>query len=188
MALAIHKILFQHFGENAGTEKDPIAVGSCQVDLSTQARVCWSFDDNRIVEVNLYQVRDIVLPDWLRPEEWITHHVDFRYAWARGMKADTPEGRARRLMKLGPTKQYMCFKLLATKKFRSEFRKSLCEQLVMWLDGNSEHDQPFSGKQWELLITQYDANDCKRIDDVVYRNKRTTEGVVPATEVADAIA
>lgn len=46
-----------------------------------------------------------------------------------------------------------CVKLLATKKFRSEFRKSLCNQLIAWLlENEPKYASPFSPKQSEYLL------------------------------------
>lgn len=43
-------------------------------------------------------------------------------------------------------------KLLKTKKFRSDFRKSLCIQLKNWLlDDNPQYDSPFSPRQMNYL-------------------------------------
>ena len=187
MSIAVHQILFEHHGADAGTPRTPIAVWAGQVDLATQVSRCMSYENNMQVEVDLYEVRPVALPDWLRPEEWIAQHVAFGYAWARGLPADAPEGWARRLMKLGPTNQYACYRLLAVKNFRSEFRKSLRVQLENWLNGNSEYDRPFSDRQFETLVTVHDHKGCQRIDDTVYRSSRCNEGVVPASEVMASV-
>lgn len=45
-----------------------------------------------------------------------------------------------------------CVKLLATKKFRSDFRRSLCQQLIAWLmNDNPEYSRPFSDRQARYL-------------------------------------
>ena len=178
----IHQILFQHVGADAGTPRTPIAVWAGQVDLTEQVSRCISYENDMQTQVDLYEVRPIALPDWLRPEEWIAQHVQFGYAWARGLPADAPEGWARRLMQLEPVLQYACYRLLAVKNFRSEFRKSLRLQLESWLNGNSEYDRPFSDRQIELLVTVHDSKAVKRIDDAVYHSRRCNDGVVPVTD------
>ena len=49
-------------------------------------------------------------------------------------------------------------KLLATRSFRSELRRSLAEQVRAWLAGDSEYDHPLSPRQHEI-VTRYERPD-----------------------------
>jgi SNF2 family DNA or RNA helicase len=56
-----------------------------------------------------------------------------------------------RLSSLGTRKQAAAAQLLGTKNFRSEFRKSLRDQLVAWCSGFSHRRDPFSERQWNAI-------------------------------------
>jgi len=48
-----------------------------------------------------------------------------------------------------------CKALLKTRaknRFRSEFRRKMADQLIAWLQGQSEYDTPFSRRQWECVL------------------------------------
>lgn len=42
--------------------------------------------------------------------------------------------------------------LLNTKTFRSDFRRSLRDQILNWLDGDSQYSSPLSAKQWAYIV------------------------------------
>ena len=42
--------------------------------------------------------------------------------------------------------------LLNTKAFRSEFRRSLRDQILNWLNGDSQYSSPLSAKQWAYIV------------------------------------
>lgn len=175
--LVTHKIVFKHQGENATTDKDPYApLEGFDGDLEAVKTCCMSWDNDMQVEVKLHEVRDVTLPDWLSPSEWINHSVAFGYMWAHGVDPDWPERWQRRLLTIGGVGQYVCCKLLKTKKFRSTFRESLCEQIKRWLEEDSEYTSPLSGKQWDSLVTMHDTIAVKRIDENCYRSRKSNCG------------
>jgi hypothetical protein len=58
-----------------------------------------------------------------------------------------------RSLTLGDTLTQACSSLLITKQFRSEFRRSLRDQLVRWIDEDSpRYPSPFSSKQIDCLM------------------------------------
>lgn len=157
-----HQILCRHTGEYSSTSKDPVAVWSGQVDLSEKHDCILNSDDWRPVTVDKWAVREVTLPDWLSPEEWIGDWVGWKYTWGMGVDTEWPEAWQRALKKLDTVERLACVKLLKVKNFRSEFRQSLRAQLEQWLAGlRPTYGSPFSPRQWEVLIQyglKYEAN------------------------------
>lgn len=76
-------------------------------------------------------------------------------------------------------KCWLAAKLLKTKKFRSEFRLSLRDQLVAWLElapADRKYDSPFSPRQWGCLITSFLARKADAMDRSLYQD-RSPRGV-----------
>jgi hypothetical protein len=170
------KVLFEHYGENSYTAKSPVGEWRGQVDLTTQKTACLSSDDDRLVEVDRYAVRDIVLPAWLSADEWARNSVAWGYAWARGVDPEWPESWQRGLLKLSSAKQLACARLLGVKNFRSAFRKSLRAQLESWLNGENGYDSPFSPRQWDCLVDFHATYAAKRIDENTYSRRASNSG------------
>lgn len=188
MALKTHRILLRHQGENATTPHDPITVavkeegnlvtylrkGKEEVaDLNKQVSRCiaWDFDMPTMIEE--YHVTDVVLPEWLDPEEWLANTTEWKWLWSlRGMDTEWSEVWQRGLRRLSNTGQRLAaVELLKTKNFRSTFRKSLRDQIVAWLETPSDerrHSSPLSPRQWDSLV---DARTARRYDDSLYNAK-----------------
>ena len=149
-----HTILYQHLGELSYTEKQPVSVYTGQVDLSEEKNCLYSNDDWRLTPVKKYAVKDVELPDWMSPEEWLynCNYLKWHRLWSfRGTK-ELPETWQRKLLQIDGKQLTACAKLL-TASLRSPFRQSLREQLVGWLNKEeNEYPSPFSWRQWESLL------------------------------------
>ena len=169
--MVTYKILCKHFGENADTARDPIREYA-QADLPLLVEKAWrcanaGFD--MPVEINLYSVVDVALPDWMTVDEYIRDRVKFRYFV--GFGGDLSWGRTwfYRLTELPEALRYCCIKLLKVKNFRSDFRKSLREQLERWLNAESvEHSFPFSTRQMDFVISRHDILAARSTSSSIY--------------------
>lgn len=174
-ALIAHEVLFRFNGEVSYTPADPMAPWKGQVDLSEKGTFILSNDDWRTVSGPLYEVNTVHLPSWLSVEEWICTSVQWKYTWGCGVDPSWSESWQRGLMGFdGVARRMAAVKLLKTKTFRSAFRKSLRDQLVVWLDTPAEerkYASPFSARQWEALVDQYTARDAKYLSESLYRDR-----------------
>lgn len=179
-------VLCDHFGENSNTEHSPVCEyrpGS--VDLTETVTRCYYWDDDRPVSIRRWQVRRVEIPAWMSLGEWLRSYIPLKYLYGRGADPSWPAEWQRRLMMLGGEAQLVCSKLLATKSFRNPFRAQLRMQLVVWLEGRSEYDSPFSGRQWECLMNARTAIELKQIDAWLYRSRDVGE-LVPYSELVPA--
>ena len=174
--------------ENSTTPPDPIGEwldGKCvrrgkatEIDLKATSMHCVSYDNDMLVECNTYSLRQVTLPDWLSLDEWLDNTVRWKWAWAFGAKPDAWPERWQRVFAYdlkGSAEKLVCAKLLNTKKFRSEFRKSLRDQLIQWIESDDRaHTSPFSGRQFDMLIQRRDLFEAKRLDENCYRNRNYT--------------
>jgi len=154
-----YPILYRHMGEVSYTPRRPVAVFEGQVDLTEQKEAILSSDDFRPIKVNRYEVKAIELPDWLDPQEWLRDPLAWEAALSLA-EPDWPESWVRLLVDLHPEpkKRSAAAKLLKTKNFRSEFRQSLRNQIVAWIEtppDEREYKSPLSYRQWNA-ITRYE--------------------------------
>lgn len=174
MTHTTHQILCRHTGEYSTTSKDPVAVYTGSgVDFEEKAHCILNSDDWRPIDVPLWEVRSVELPDWLAPEEWIANTVRWKYAWGAGVDSSWPESWQRSLAVMrGTEHRLVCVKLLKTKTFRSSFRQSLRNQLVEWMETTADRrESPFSLRQWECLLSVHTKLEAKRLDEYLYRSR-----------------
>ena len=135
---------------NDGTPYEP---WTGQVDLSTTG----------------WEVHEIELPDWLSTEEYCKSFIKWKHLWGLGGNPEWPEKWQRLLARGGsPADRLACIQLLKTKKFRSEFRRGLHDQLVTWLT-EERYPSPFSPKQWDKLVNKYVVWRAARLEAAIQR-------------------
>ena len=167
-----HKILFtREHNENADTALDPVRVYT-EEDAPLLDKTSWyciNWDNNGLTQCHVHAVHEIDLPDWLSPEEWLQDVTGWKYLWVFiGRDADEATQRAFKPWS-GPRK-VAAWKLLQTKKFRSEFRASLAEGLRYWISASPDIRpvSPFTPRQWECIVTSYDVIEAKRTESSAY--------------------
>lgn len=155
--MTVREILFERAGENVGTPPIPCrpwSPGDEQL-LKVMDRYCYSWDDNRLVEAPRYCKKEIELPDWLDTEEWCRKSVRWSAVLSNKHTVEKFGPKVRRFLDYPPINRKAIESLCRVKKFRSEFRQSLYNQLVAWMgEEEPEHRSPFSSRQWDIL-TQY---------------------------------
>ena len=172
-----HSIVFSRkSNENSDSAPDPVfEVGSREVDMAETMTCCLNYDDNRLVRVNVYEVHEVSLPDFLSVAEWVRNTTAWKFAWQMGVNPEWPEAWQRGLLELESFEQFVCAKLLATKNFRSSFRKSCRDQLVAWLETPVEerrYESPLSSRQMESLTGPQDSRIVEGRSDSAYRSNR----------------
>jgi len=186
---ATHLVLFKQLGENSTSSRDPIAPWTGQVSLDETTTCCLSSDDDRLVSKALYEVREVTLPAWLSVEEWVNRTTHWKWVWGAGVNREWPEAWQRGLGMVRFSDRYWAAKLLATKSFRSEFRKSLRDQIVAWLETAPEarrYDSPLSDRQWDCLARN--AWEAKRLESSLYYNRSWPGRVLSNEEAMAAVA
>jgi hypothetical protein len=156
----IYKLLFKRFGENQNTELSPIKeyVEETDAELLVETRnCCVSAFNDMLVECNLYDVRDVEIPDWLTVDEYLHGRVSkcsiqlFMQFYPNLIQKF---GRnAFKLSVLPYEYEVALDKFCKTKTFKSEFRKSLFEQVKAWVEMDEpEYKNPLSYKQWNAIM------------------------------------
>ena len=114
----------------------------------------WSWDDFRTDLVPKYEVRETDLPEWLPISFYISRGWYSPQQWRSVFDAPDFET-AKWLLTLDMYARPKIIQLLNTKKFRSEFRKSLRSQIVEWLETEPDkrkYESPLSMRQWQALL------------------------------------
>ena len=149
--------------------------------LLIEGTFCRNWDDDMLVKMKVYETRQVNLPDWLPLSEWLKTNVHWSFFWIQiGSAAASvmPENWQRTLSTFGEAHALACSKLLMTKTFRSELRRSLCEQLKTWLDTPKElrkFGTPFSSRQWDVICDERVARDAKRTAQNLYSSLKYSE-------------
>lgn len=185
--LVTHLILLKQYGENATTPRDPYAVVAAvdgntvtlkdgnTVSLATITWVCRSSDDDMQVEKGLYSVTDVVLPEWLSPEEWLRDTTKWKWAWGMGMDSEWPESWQRGVASVTDIAwRLAAIKLLSTKNFKSDFRRKMRDQIVEWCETSPDdrrYPSPLSRGQWAAVLDRYTARDADRMSRGLYSGK-----------------
>jgi len=134
-----------------------------EYDKEAMADTILSNSDWRPHPKKLYAVETFEIPEWMNPKEFS------QLEWEYYVKIGGTEELGREVyFKITSIKngvlRLAAMKLLKTKKFRSEFRKSLKEQLVQWIENeHPKYDNPFSDKQKYKLCDSYTALEAKRL-------------------------
>jgi hypothetical protein len=171
------RVLFQKTGENVTTAADPIRAfvdGADDHLLSIKESYCMSYDNDMLVTANKYEVHEVTLPSWLSVQSWADNVTAWKYLWGAGVDPTWCEAWQRGLRGLDMAECMAAATLLKTKNFRSEFRKSLRDQIVAWLETPAEerkYRSPLSARQWEALIGDRGAIAAKRRSEGLYRNR-----------------
>lgn len=185
-----HTLLFKHQGEVSHTKRDPYAVvisrdgdlvvaqrhfddEPFEVDLTEEKMALVGHDNWQQIPVKLWGVKDVELPSWMDPHVYAVStslHVMVKYMTGLGASLEWGEDWWKRIWKFNSARRLAVIKLLSTENFRSDFRKSLNEQLVAWLNGESDYPSPFSPRQWECL-TRYTAVEAKQREKAIYWNR-----------------
>lgn len=177
-----HKVLFSRKGnENSTTPPTPIGSWEEQVSLDEKGTFCLSSDDDRPVQDFLYEVREILLPDFLSVKDWISNMTYWKYNWACGVDPNWSESWQKGLLRLRTVERLVLVELLKVKTFKSEFRKSLRAQLETWLEtpeDQRKHSSPFSGRQYDTITTQSHGYRAKSLEARLY-SYRGYNGVDP---------
>lgn len=171
-----HLFVFKQTGENLDTPRSPWGIWKGQENLEEIIMVLMNWDNWILVPKKLYQVCEVSLPDWVSPVEWaqnVTQQTALKYYMGYGALEWTKEWFIA-LNALPGVREYACIQLLKTKSFRSDYRKSLRDQLVEWLNTPVEtrtYATPLSEKQWFSLLNSNTVRQEKNLSRDIYNGR-----------------
>jgi hypothetical protein len=119
------------------------------------------------------------LPEWLNEEAYLFNKSEFMLVWSMGFPLDIPCGL---ILRFDYMQVYNICQLYNAKTIRmkSNFRKSLKQQLHRWFESNPEDDRwfetPFSTAQWARLNT-------KKTQSVAYNKLKDIKKAIIASSV-----
>jgi len=173
--------LYEHLGENADSAKDLRGLASDypEINLNAKKFCCRNWDDNGLTEVDRYSIRKVILPDWLSFDEYKTNQVRWQFLFEflkiKKIDIDGFEKYARFLITIENfSVKAKLFDLLNTRNFKSEFRRSLFNQINSWLDmpiSERKYGFPLSPNQMQFLGKGYVHN----TDNTYYYKSRYNE-------------
>lgn len=155
--MAVREILCERMGENITTSPSPVR--AWRPDdlplLQVKEQYCSSYDDNRLVSGNRYARQTVDLPDWLDTDVWCQNYLRWQRLLANKNLVAKFGPDSGRFIDYDEKQQRALDDLCKVKQFKSEFRKSLFDQLAAWVTAERpEHPSPFSPRQWAAL-TRY---------------------------------
>lgn len=173
--MKVIELLLEHKGENAPTPREPIGEWKGQVNLSEKVYRCINWDFDALIEVNRYEVITVEVPEWITIEDIlnIKFMTSYKYYQAFGGNVNFGKKTIEAIMMMPlPEQKLSAIQLLNTKSFKSDFRKSLYDQLIRWIDTDEKkYNCPFTFKQWECLLNQRIKWDAEKRSAAAYRDR-----------------
>jgi hypothetical protein len=158
------KFLMKQYGEYVYTPRDIYAVYTGQdYDVNEDAGCIRGYDSWQHAPKKMWAVEEIEIPEWMTPEEYIAREHAWKWYTKIGGTEDMGKQAFEKLTRItNGALRLACVKLLKTKTFRSEFRKSLKNQLLNWIE-KGEYALPFSWKQEKALVNSYVKIEAKQL-------------------------
>ncbi len=151
---------------------DKIEKDLSEINMNETISVCLAFDNDMLVQKELWSIREVQLPDWLSGEEYLRMEIRFKYLWGFGCSMETPEKIQRFLLDISDEALRLGYiKLLSTKNFKSPVRESLYNQVMAWIDTNPEdrkYGKPLSWKQEAMLVNRHVMLEAKQKSTSLY--------------------
>jgi len=169
----------EHRGEVSYTGHDlAFPLNDDSVDFDETKEALASSDDFRLVRVKRWGKVEIELPGWMDPSEFVRDWVCWKWVFGLGARKTWPEPWLRFIAQdlRSAAEKLAVIKLLTTfekGRFRSEYRQSLAEQLVNWLENTPaerRYDSPFSPRQWRSLLNNHIKREAEQTDAALYRS------------------
>lgn len=153
--MSVRKVLAERRGVNITTPPSPVREfqpGDEEL-LKITEKFCIGFDNNMLVESPRFTVLEVDLPEWLETDVWCDNFIRWnRLLSNKNLISKFGEKSVRFIDYPGNCLEAI-ESLCKTKKFRSEFRKSLFEQLISWMEQEPPVVlSPFSERQWAALL------------------------------------
>jgi hypothetical protein len=177
------KVVFSRKGnEFSTTRMDPIDLYDSSVwtdaKLAQQSSYCWHSDDWRLVEANDYAVSNVELPEWLSAEDYVKHHTSWKYVFGfckDGIKTTIDKNFLIWLRDSGASEceKLAMIRLMETQTFRSDFRKSMKDRIVEFVNTSADkrqYNSPLSPRQMDCIMGPQTGIEARRISSNLYRS------------------
>ena len=175
------KIVFKESGENVGTISAFCFLEDFTGDLNEKTYKFFSADIDQYMEVNLYQIREICIPESWTWEDYQRKGTKLRFAIALCEGVEPLKGftqiELEAFLSLDEEDKYTLGQLYA-KKDKSEFLQSLYAQMLEYIRTLSEGEKPkyktpLSGGQYKALAKfRIWIGEAKKISNSVYWDKK----------------
>lgn len=177
------KVVFSRKGnEFSTTRMSPVDVYNPTVwtdaKLDEEGTYCWHSDDWRLVEAKNYNVADVEIPEWLTAEEYIKHNISWKYVFGfckDGVKTTIDRNFLLWLRDSGASEceKLAMIRLMETQTFRSDFRKSMKDRIVEFVNtpaDKRQYNSPLSPRQMDCIMGPQTAFSARRISSNLYRS------------------
>jgi hypothetical protein len=167
------KIVFIQTGEINGTFDPHCFLDNFTGDINETCERLISNDMWEPITVPLYSVRELLIPEWMDENEYLTHHISLKFAFAQGMPNDFSKTEFYNFKELSEKYQYFIGWLF--EKFsntKNSFMTSILNQVKEWLKNeNNRYPQPLSIKQFEAATKYCPLYNAKRNANAAYHDR-----------------
>lgn len=114
-----------------------------------------------------YTVREILIPEWMDAEEYAVNHIKYLFSVECGYREEMGEEAYRQFCGYCTASRLAIYELLATKKFKSSYRKSLRTQVDKWLAKDAKarrYSCPLTYNQMSVLHTHWIIDRAQELD------------------------
>lgn len=164
------EVVFYQAGENNGTWSPKCFLENFTGDLAEKTTRLISHDFWQPIEVDMFKVVVVPMPEFFTEEVYLRHSIDLRFARAYGMPENISEVEFYNFIRLdGRYQHFLCWLLKGNTK--NSFKLSIREQVKAWLSTERPaHNMPLTQRQYEAVTKFYPSYEYKQISNHVYNN------------------
>ncbi len=159
-------------GANVGTYSPHMFKESFTGNIDEKTTRCWSYDDDELVETNLYNEATVNIPDWMSEQYYLNNAIKFHWAMAMtcGWAGTLTKDMFTKLITLDETYQYFIGWLFKGKT-KSTFKLDIRSKVLEWLASDSnQYKQPLSHAQFEAASQYCLLYEAKQISNRLYNS------------------
>jgi hypothetical protein len=164
------KIVFYQSGANVGTYSPLCFLENFNNDINEKTNRCVSFDNDMLVETDMYVIKVIQIPEWMDEAYYLNHHIGYKFAVGLGGDYVTTLSKVAmsNFLTLGETYQYF-IGVYMQGNTKSNFKLSIRAQIENWLNtDNNKYRTPLSENQFSIASKYVRLYEAKQIATHIY--------------------
>lgn len=149
MSTKIVEIVCINRGENVGTYSPLCFLESFTGDINEKCTRCLSYDDNRLVETQLYSLSKIKIPEWMDEEFYLQYSIKYHYSMCllNDFGYSLTKEQMLKIFQLNEVYKYF-FGWLFKGNTKNKFKLDIRSKCFDWLNGDSKYELPLSNSQF----------------------------------------
>ena len=168
--MVTQKIVFYQSGANVGTYSPLCFLENFNNDINEKTNRCVSFDNDMLVETNMYVIKEIQIPEWMDEGFYLKNHISYKFAIGLGGEFALTLTKVAISNFFTLSEQYQYFiGWLMKGNTKNSFKLSIREQIINWLNTeNNKYRKPLSDTQFSAASKFCPLFEAKQVSNAIY--------------------